>query len=76
MEKNGSVEGKLRPQDKGSTRLQELSLMSHTYFGAVHYDIDLDMKLDNTIGRVFQENSLSGLETLHHVCEIERTKIF
>ena len=34
--KNGNVGGKLRPQDKGSTRLQELSLMNNTYFGATH----------------------------------------
>ena len=41
--------GKLCLQDKGSTRLQELSLMNNTYFGAIHYDIRLDMNLDYTI---------------------------
>ena len=58
----GRIGGKLRPQDKSSTRLQELSLMSNTYFGAVHYDIQLDMKLDYTISRIFQEMSLTELE--------------
>ena len=36
-------------------------------FGAIHYDIHLDMKLDYTISRIFQEMSLSELETLHHL---------
>ena len=30
--------GKIKPQDKDSTRLQGLSLMNNTYFGAIHYD--------------------------------------
>ena len=46
--------------------------MSYTYFGAIHYDIHLDMKLDYTISRIFQEKSLSELETLHHLCQLER----
>ena len=32
------------------------------------------MKLDYTLIRVFQENSLSGLGTFHHLCELERTQ--
>ena len=44
----GRIGGKLKPQDADSTRLQELSLMNRTYFGAIHYDIHLDMKLDYT----------------------------
>ena len=48
-----SVEKK--PQDKDSTQLQELSLMNNTYFGAIHYDIHLDMKLDYTICRIFKK---------------------
>ena len=49
--------------------------MKNTYFGAIHYDIDLDMKLDYTIGRIFHEMSLSDLKTLHHLWEVERTQI-
>ena len=71
----GRIGGKLIPQDADSTRLQELSLMNRTYFGAIHYDIHLDTKLDDTISRVFQEMSLSELETLHQLCELERTQI-
>ena len=56
-------------------RLQELSLMNNTYFGNIHYYIQLDMKLDYTISRIFQEMSLSDLETLHQLCELERTQI-
>ena len=67
--------GHLKPHDTRSTRLQELSLMNTTYFGNIHYDIHLDMKLDYTISRIFQEMSLSELETLHHLCELERTQI-
>ena len=67
--------GKLTPIDSKSTRLQELSLMNTTYFGNIHYDIRLDMKLDYIISRIFQEMSLSELETLHQLCELERTQI-
>ena len=49
--------------------------MNSTYFGNIHYDIHLDMKLDYTISRIFQEISLSELETLHQLCELERTQI-
>ena len=66
---------KLKPPDSKSTRLQELSLMNSTYFGNIHYDIHLDMKLNYTISRIFQEMSLSELETLHQLCELERTQI-
>ena len=33
------------------------------------------MKLDNTLSSIFQEMSLSELETLHQLCELERTQI-
>ena len=33
------------------------------------------MKLDYTISRIFQEMSLSELETLHQLSELERTQI-
>ena len=33
------------------------------------------MKLDYTKSRIFHEMSLSELETLHHLCEQERTQI-
>ena len=71
----GNPGGKLTPYDSKSTRLLELSLMNSTYFGNIHYDIHLDMKLDYTISRTFQEMSLSELETLHQLCELERTQI-
>ena len=71
----GRIGGKLKPQDTDSTRLQELSLMNSTYFGAIHYDIHLEMKLEHTISRTFQEMSLSELETLHQLYELERTQI-
>ena len=71
----GQPGGKLTPIDRKSTRLQELSLMNTTYFGNIHYDIHLDLKLDYTISRIFQEMSLSELETLHQLCELERTQI-
>ena len=71
----GQPGGKLKPHDSRSTRLQELSLMNNNHFGNIHYDIHLDMKLDYTISRIFQEMSLSKLETLHQLCELERTQI-
>ena len=61
----GKTGGNIRPENKASTRLQELSLMKNTYF---------DMNLDYTISRIFQERSLSELETLDH-CELDRTQI-
>ena len=66
--------GNLKPQDTDSTRLQELSLVNSIYFGTSPYDIHLDMNLDNTISRIFQEISLKELETLHQLCELERTQ--
>ena len=36
----GRIGGKLKPKDKDSTRLQELSLMNNTHFGAIYYNID------------------------------------
>ena len=49
--------------------------MNNTHFGAIHFDIHLDMKLDYTISRMFHEMSLTELETLHQLCELERTQI-
>ena len=49
--------------------------MNYPYFAAIHYDIQLDMKLDYTISRIFQEMLLSELETLHQLCELERRQI-
>ena len=43
LKNTGNTGGKLRPQDKGSTSLNELLLMNHTHFGTIHYDIHLDM---------------------------------
>ena len=71
----GNPGGRLEPYDSESTRLQQLSLMNKTYFGAIHFDIHLDMKLDYIISRIFQEMTLSELETLHQLCELERTHI-
>ena len=51
----GRIGGKLKPQDADSTRLQKLSLINRTYFGAIHNDIHLDMKLDYTISRFFKK---------------------
>ena len=44
-------------------------------FGAIHYDVHLDVKLDYTTCRFFQEMSLSELETPHHLFKLERTQI-
>ena len=34
-----------------------------------------DILLEFTISRNFQETSLSDFETLHHLCQLERTQI-
>ena len=49
--------------------------MNNTYFGAIHYDIHLDIKLNYTESRIFQEMSLTELETLNQLSELERTQI-
>ena len=69
----GQPGGKLRPIDRKKYTITILSLMNTTYFENIHYD--LDMKLDYTISRIFQKMSLSELETLHQLCELERTQI-
>ena len=43
----GRIGGKLKPQDKDSTRLEELSLMNNSHFGPIQYDIHLDMKVES-----------------------------
>ena len=43
----------------------------NTNFGAVHYDIHLNMKIVYSISRIFQEMSLSELELLRLVCQLE-----
>ena len=65
LKNTGQTVGKVKPKHKDSTRLQELSLMNNTYFGAIHFDIHLDMKLDYTIGRIFQE--ISYRNSKHHI---------
>ena len=49
----GKTGGKLKPQDTESTRFQKISLINSTYFGAIHSDIHLEMKLNYTVGRIF-----------------------
>ena len=71
----GRIGGKLKLQDTESTHLQKVSLMDSTQFGSIHSDLHLDMKIDYTISIIFQEMSLSELETLHQLCELERTQI-
>ena len=46
LKNTGNTGGKNKPQDKDNTNLQELSRMNNTYFGAIHYYINLDMELD------------------------------
>ena len=41
----GNPGGRLEPYDSESTHLLQLSLMNNTFFGAIHYDIHLDLKL-------------------------------
>ena len=43
--------------------------------GASYYHDHLEMKLDYTLTGIFQEMSLSQLETLQRLCELERTQI-
>ena len=74
LKNTGRIGGKLKTQDKDSTRLQELSLKINAHFGAIHSDIHLDMQFDYTLSRIFQEMSLTELETLHQLCELERTQ--
>ena len=48
--------------------------MNNPHFGPTHYNIHLDMKLGHK-KVFFQEVSISELETLHHLCELERKQI-
>ena len=50
-----------------------MSLKTDTYFAAIHCNFHLDLKLDYTITRSFQEDLLSEYETQHNLYEIERT---
>ena len=72
---NGQMSQKLVPENRDSKRLQELSIKNHTYFGTTNFNIQLDLKFDYTTCGFFPEMSLSELETLHQLCELDRTKI-
>ena len=48
--------------------------MNNSHFGAIHFDLQLDMKLEYTIERFFREMSLTEIETLHQLCELEKTQ--
>ena len=71
---NGNIGGIFLPKKSDNTSLQETLLMNNTLCGATHYDIHVDMKLDYTKSIIFQKISLFKLETLHHLCEIQRTQ--
>ena len=55
LKNTGNIGGKINPQVKDITRLQEVSLMNNTYFGAIQNNIQPDMKLDFTISRFFKK---------------------
>ena len=75
---SGKICEKLKPQDTDSTRLQNYHLnyktvkmslkLSQNYktvkmsLDAIHYDIHLDMKIDYTKRRIFQEMSFTELK--------------
>ena len=61
----GNIGEKVLPESLDSNRLHELSLMKNTCFGLIYYDIHLDMKLGYMVRSIFQEISLSEVETLH-----------
>ena len=69
----GNTGRNFHPEDKDSTGLLEFSLMNKPFFGVIHCGKHLDKKLDYTISQIFQEMSLCEMETLHHLCELERT---
>ena len=50
--------------------------MNRAYFGAIHYDKHLDMKLDNTKSRIFHEIFFSELETLHSYVNLKEHKFY
>ena len=56
LQNTGNNGAKIKPQDKDTTRLRGLSLMNNTQFGAIHYEIQLGMKSDYTISRIFSKN--------------------
>ena len=49
--------------------------MNNTPFDGIHYGKHMDMQLEYNINRIFQEMYLTELETLHQLCELERTQI-
>ena len=44
-------------------------------FGAVDYDVHVNTKIDYSINHVFKSMSLQELNTLHYICELERTQL-
>ena len=52
---------KFVPKTKIVKKIKKTSLMNNTHFGTIHYDIYLDLKLDYTISRFFQETVTSRI---------------
>ena len=73
---SGNIGGKILPENCDSTRLQGLPPKNNKYFDIIHHDFHFDTTLiDYTIGRKFPEMSLSEMDTLLHICELEETQI-
>ena len=72
----------LNPDDcKNELRRLNITRNKHSDRKIVYFQVfavsvhQVDMKLEHTISRIFQEMSLSELETLHQLCELERTQV-
>ena len=44
-------------------------------FATLDYDAHINTKIDFTINHVFKSMTVQGLNTLHTVCELERTQL-
>ena len=45
------------------------------YFATIDYDAHINIKNDFTINHVFKSMTVRELNTLHTVCELERTQL-
>ena len=66
---------KFPPKEQWKYILTRALIKKPHIFGAIHNDILIDLKLDYTVSRSFQEMSLTKFETLPHLYELESSQI-
>ena len=69
-----NISGKIQ-FDNCNQKYMFLALNVLNYFANIDYDAHINTKSDFTINHVFKSMAVEELNTLHTVCELERTQL-